>query len=80
MLPLVVAKVNKMVEQGILEKVSQSGSNWASPIVAICKPNRDLRICSDYKVGVNHQICSDSFALPNIEKMCHEFGGMKVSI
>ena len=76
-LPAVVAKLKKMIEQGILEKAPQGGSNWASPIVAIKKTDGDLRICGDYKIGVNHQICSDSFPLPNIETASHELAGMK---
>ena len=35
----------------------------ASPIVAIKKIDVDISICTDYKIGVNHQICSDSFSL-----------------
>ena len=46
-----------MIQQGILEKAPQGGSNCASPIVAIRKPDGDLRICEDYKIGVNCQIC-----------------------
>lgn len=78
LLPMVMVKRNKMIKQGILVKVSQGGSNWASPIVAICKTNGDLRICGYYKVDVNHQICLDAFPLPNTEMACHEFACMKV--
>ena len=38
---------------------------------------RDLRICKDYKIGVTHEICSDSFRLPNIETMIRELARMK---
>lgn len=68
---LLLAKLKKILEQKILEKVKQGGRNWASPIVAIRKLNGDLRICGDYKV--NNQICFDAFPLPNIETACHEF-------
>ena len=36
-LPIVVSKLKKMILQGILEKVTHQGSDWASPIVAIKK-------------------------------------------
>ena len=57
----------KKIKQMILEKTTKDGSNWASPMVAIRKPDWDLRICGDYKIGVNHQICSDTFPWPNTE-------------
>lgn len=41
------------------------------------KPNGDLRICGDYKVGVNHLICSDSYPILNIENVLHSLAGMK---
>ena len=34
----------------IFKRVSQDGSSWTLPIIAIRKPNEDLRICRDYKV------------------------------
>ena len=48
-----------------MERVVHGGSNW------------DIRICSDYKIGVNHQICSDSFPLLSIEAASLELGNMK---
>ena len=44
-LPMVVAKFQKLIPRGILEKAPQTGSNWASLIVAI-------RICGDYAEGI----------------------------
>ena len=67
----------KMIQQGILEKVTHGGSNWLSPIVAIKKTNGDIRICSDYKIDINHQICLDSFPLPSIKTASHELANMK---
>ena len=52
-----------MIQPGILEKVTHGGSDWASPIVTIKKTDRDIRICGNYKIGVNYKICSDSFSL-----------------
>ena len=58
-------------------KVTHGGSDWSSPIVTIKKTGGDIRICDEYKIGVNHQICSDSFSLPNIETESHELVNMK---
>ena len=75
--PLVVQKLKEMIEQGILEHVPKGGSNWASPIVILKKKDGDLRICGDYKVGVNYKICSDSYPIPNVETVLHPLAGSK---
>ena len=41
------------------------------------KLDGDLRICGDYKIGMNHQIGLDLFPLPNIETVSHELARMK---
>ena len=53
------------------------GDNYTSPIVAIRKPDWDLKTCEDYKIVVNHQIYSYSFLLPNIESASHKLTSMK---
>ena len=62
--PLVVQKLECMLADGILERVSPGGSAWPSLLVVVCKTNGDIRICADYKVGVNQRIYSDSI-------LCH---------
>ena len=47
-----------MIQQRILEKASQDGSNWA-----VRKLDGDLRISENYKIGIYHQKCSDLFLL-----------------
>ena len=76
-LPTAALKLKKIIQQGILEKVTHGGSDWVSPIVSIKKTDEDIRICDDYKIGVNYQICSDSFPLPSIETTSHELANMK---
>ena len=63
--PLVIKKLNRMIDLGILEKVPSGGSPWTSPIVVVRRPDGDVHICADYKVGVNPKICSDSFPMPH---------------
>ena len=67
-----------MIQSGILEKLSHEGSDWASQKVTIKKTDGDIRICGDYKIGVNYQICSDSFPLPSIKIASHELAKMKI--
>ena len=66
-----------MIDQGILEHVPRGGSNWASPIVVLKKKDGDLRICGDYKVGVNHKICTDPYPIPDVETVLHDLAGCK---
>ena len=74
--PMVIKKLNDMVDQGILEKVPPGGSRWASPLVIVRKPDGDVRICADYKVSVNPKICNDSFPMPQIESAFSALAGM----
>ena len=74
--PLVIKKLTAMIDQGILEKVAPGGSRWASPIVVVRKTDGDVRICADYKVGVNPKICNDSFPMPTVETAFSNMAGM----
>ena len=62
--------------EGILEVVPDGGSEWASPIVAIRKPNGSIRVCADYKAGVNSKICNDYFPLLQVETAFSSMAGM----
>ena len=66
-----------MIQQVILKKVTHGRSNWASPIVAFKKTDGDIRICGDYKIVINHQICSVSFPLLSTETTSHKLANMK---
>ena len=59
--------------------VPPGGSKWASPIVVLRKSDGDVRICEDYKIGVNHKVCSDSYPIPNVEVEIQTLAGMSVS-
>ena len=48
LLPLVVAKLQKLIEQDLLGHVPPGGSKWASPIVVLRKSDGDIRICGEY--------------------------------
>ena len=76
-LPFVVFKLKKIIQRGILEKVTHRGSIWVSPVVATKKTDGDIKICGGNKIGVNHQICSNSCPLPSIETASHKLENMK---
>ena len=78
LLPLVIAKLRKSIKEDLLEPAPPGGSKWASPIVVLKKKDGDLRICGDYKIGVNHKVCADSYPIPNVEVALHKLAGMKV--
>ena len=59
------AELDKLVQDGVLEKVDYS--EWATPIVQIPKKDGSVRICGDFKVTVNPQLEVDQYPLPRIE-------------
>ena len=73
-----MAKLRKLIEQDLLEYVPPGGSKWASPIIVLRKSDRDIRIWGNYKIGINHKVCSDSYDIPNVEDAIHALTGMSV--
>lgn len=59
-LPVIVKKLYKIDEQGVLEIVVPGRRKRASQIVVQRKSNGDLRICGD----VNHKIIFESLSYP----------------
>ena len=64
-------QLDKMVQDGVLVPTDQA--DWASPIVAIRKPNGEIRICGDF-VRLNEALVADKYPLPNIEDLFAELG------
>jgi len=58
----VEGELDRLVEQGILQKVDYS--EWAAPIVPVPKSNGAVRICGDYKVTINPSLQIDKYPLP----------------
>ena len=52
-------ELDRLEEEGILEKIDHS--DWASPIVAVMKPNGKYRICGDFKVTVNQALMVNQY-------------------
>ncbi|XP_055910432.1 uncharacterized protein K02A2.6-like [Eupeodes corollae] len=44
-------------------------SDWGSPIVAVPKPDGNVRLCFDYKVAVNKQLTDAHYPIPRIDEI-----------
>lgn len=69
----VEAEIARLVNKGIL--IPTPYSQYASPIVAVPKPNGSVRICGDYSLTVNKDIHIDKYPLPRIEEVFAKLGG-----
>ena len=62
-----------MEKAGIVTKVDWS--SWATPVVPVVKPNGKVRLCGDFKVTVNPQLCVDQHPLPLIDDIFASLSG-----
>jgi hypothetical protein len=63
-------------KQGIIEKV-KGPAKWTSPLVAVPKPNGDIRLCTDMRKA-NEAIVREKFPIPTVDDILHEINGSKV--
>ena len=66
-------ELDRMEQQGILQKVSHS--EWAAPIVPVPKKDGRFRICGDYKVTINPSLSVDQYPLPKPEDLFASLAG-----
>lgn len=66
-------ELDRLEREGILEKVNYS--EWATPIVAVPKPDGRFRICGDFKVTVNQALHVDQYPLPKVEDLFATLAG-----
>ena len=68
-------QLDQMEKVGIIEKVEYA--DWASPMVVVVKPNKDLRICFDGSVTINPHIETHHYPLPVIDELLASKSGAK---
>ncbi|XP_064479680.1 uncharacterized protein K02A2.6-like [Ornithodoros turicata] len=69
-------ELTDLLADGVLVTVTLR--DWATPIVAVQKPDNKLRLCGDYKVSVNSCMKSDHYPLPTVEDLFTVLAGGKV--
>ena len=67
--------LERVVMEGNLEKIDYS--EWATPIVAVMKPDGSVLVCGDYKVTLNHCLKVNEHPLPRIEECFQTMNGGK---
>ncbi|XP_058984137.1 uncharacterized protein K02A2.6-like [Musca domestica] len=60
-------ELNSLERDGIISKVNTS--NWGSPLVVIPKPDGNVRLCVDYKIGVNPQLEPAHYPIKRIDEI-----------
>jgi len=58
-------EIRRLEIEGIITPTNWS--EWATPVIAIPKPDGTVRLCGDYKVTVNPAIKVDKYPLPTTE-------------
>ncbi|XP_038106552.1 uncharacterized protein K02A2.6-like [Culex quinquefasciatus] len=78
---LVEKELNRLQDMGVLEPVDYS--DWAAPIVAVRKAQRDadgdpvVRICADYSTGLNAVLEANKYPLPTPDDIFAKLAGSK---
>lgn len=60
-------QLDDMEKCGLIEKIEYT--EWASPMVTVVKPNKDLRICIDGSKTINPHIETHHYPLPIIDEL-----------
>ncbi|KAK7105840.1 hypothetical protein V1264_017168 [Littorina saxatilis] len=76
LLPKVERELQRMLSDGIIEKVTEP-TDWCAPIVPVLKKNGNVRICVDLK-RLNRSVKRERYTLPTLEDMTHKLAGAKV--
>jgi hypothetical protein len=68
-------EIQRLEAEGIVYPVEYS--QWASPTVLVLKSDGRIRICGDYKIGVNSQMETIEYALPKVEDIFAKLNNCK---
>ena len=70
----VTEELNKLEKDGVIITIEHS--DWASPLVVEPKShNKSVRLCEDYKVSVNREICEEHYPLPQVDDILATLAG-----
>lgn len=72
----VIEKLDELEKLGVIEKVT-TPTTWINPLVAIEKPNGDIRICLDMRQA-NQAIRREKHPVPTVEETLQELSNAKV--
>lgn len=64
-----------MEHAGIISKVERS--DWGSPLVIIPKSDGGVRLCVDYKVGVNPKLVSANYPIRRVDEILNKLKGAR---
>ncbi|KAL3993537.1 DDB1- and CUL4-associated factor 15 [Sarotherodon galilaeus] len=67
------AELKRLTELGVITPVEHS--DWATPVVPVNKKDGSVRLCGDFKVTLNSQLCVDKYPLPRIEDLFASLAG-----
>ena len=70
---MVEEELERLEKNGTIASVKSS--RWASPIVPVVKDDGSVRICGDYKIGVNKALVVDVYPLPTPEDLFATLAG-----
>ena len=70
------SKLKQVEELDVIEKVN-GPTSWINPLVAVEKPNGDIRICLDMRQA-NHAILREKHPVPTVEETLQEISEAKV--
>lgn len=63
--------MQKRVGKVLLKNVLPDVSKWLLQIVVLQKPDRDVYIFGDYRLGVNQNGCSNNYPISKLEVSLH---------
>ena len=76
LLPKVKEELERMLEEGIIEEVTEP-TDWCAPMVPVVKPNGKVRICVNL-MKLNEAVKRERYILPTLEDVAAKLVGAKV--